>query len=117
VDQWGERVRELDCDFVVLGHTQIQGMRTFGDLIVVNPGSVGLARDGGGNACYAVYTRGEVESKRVPYDVGRTIGDLRAAPLANHVIEGLEAALCPGSRADHSCEPERCMERSLMPGR
>ena len=30
VDQWGERVKELDCDVVVLGHTHIQGMRAFG---------------------------------------------------------------------------------------
>jgi len=47
MDQWGERVRELDCDFVLLGHTHIQGMRTFGKVTVVNPGSVGLAATAG----------------------------------------------------------------------
>ena len=47
-DEWGESVRGLDCDVVVLGHTHVQGMHAFGDLTVVNPGSVGLARDGGG---------------------------------------------------------------------
>jgi hypothetical protein len=35
--------------------------------------------------------------KRVPYDVGHTIGDLRAAPLPEQVIEGLERVLRPAS--------------------
>jgi putative phosphoesterase len=55
MDQRGERVADLDADFVLLGHTHVQGMRTFGKVTVVNPGSVGLARDRGGEACYAVF--------------------------------------------------------------
>ena len=76
-DEWGASVQGLDCDLVVLGHTHVQGVRTFGDVAVVNPGSVGLARDGGGEACYAVYDGGEIELKRVTYPVGRTVRDLR----------------------------------------
>jgi putative phosphoesterase len=110
VDQWGERVKELDCDVVVLGHTHIQGMRTFGKLTVVNPGSVGLARDGGGEACYAVYDGGDIELRRVPYEVGRTIRDLRAAPLAKHVIAGLEAVLRPPYVDELSCDKGTSME-------
>jgi len=93
MDQWGGRVKDLDCEFVLLGHTHVQGMRTFGRLTVVNPGSVGLARDGGGEACYAVIERGPVTLKRAPYDVDTTVRDLRAAPSPKHVIEGLEAVL------------------------
>jgi putative phosphoesterase len=92
-DQWGERVKDLNCDFVLLGHTHIQGLRTFGAMTVLNPGSVGLSRDDGGEASYAVLEGGQVNLKRVPYDVDRTIGDLRRAPLPEPVIEGLEAVL------------------------
>ena len=42
MEQWGERVSGLESDFVLLGHTHVQGMRTFGKVSVVNPGSVGL---------------------------------------------------------------------------
>jgi putative phosphoesterase len=93
MDQWGERVAGLGEDYVLLGHTHIQGMERFGTLTVVNPGSVGLARDGGGEACYALYDGREMALKRVPYDVERTIANLRAAPLPAHVFEGLAAVL------------------------
>jgi putative phosphoesterase len=93
MDQWEDRVRGLDADFVLLGHTHIQGMRTFGKTTVVNPGSVGLARDAGGEACYAVFAEGQVELKRIPYDVERTIAILRKAPLAQQVIDGLAGVL------------------------
>jgi predicted phosphodiesterase len=92
-DQWGERVQGLDADFVLLGHTHVQGMRTFGATTVVNPGSVGLARDVPGEACYAVCEGGAVRLKRVPYDVGRTLAALRQAPLPAGVIAGLAAVL------------------------
>jgi putative phosphoesterase len=91
-DQWGERASGLDADFVVLGHTHVQGLRTFGKTTVVNPGSVGLARDGVG-ACYAVYEGGQVRLGRVPYDVARTVAALRKAPLPRGVIEGLVRVL------------------------
>ncbi len=48
MDQWEERTKGLEEDFVLLGHTHAQGMRSFGKLRLVNPGSVGLARDRGG---------------------------------------------------------------------
>jgi putative phosphoesterase len=97
MDQWGERVKDLVCDVVLLGHTHIQGQRTFGTTTVLNPGSVGLNLDDRGEAGYAVLEGGQVILKRVPYEVDRTIGDLRAAPLPQPVIEGLEAVLRSGA--------------------
>jgi len=95
-EQWGDRVRGLDADFVLLGHTHVQRMRTFGKTTVVNPGSVGLARDGGGEACYAICDGGRMETKRIPYDVGRKVGALSQAPLSREVIESLAAVLAGG---------------------
>ena len=92
-DQWGTRVKDLDADFVLLGHTHVQGLRSFGKVTVVNPGSVGLARDRGGEACYAVYEGGQVRLKRIPYDVQGTLAALRKAPLSARVIDGLATVL------------------------
>jgi putative phosphoesterase len=97
-DQWGERVRGLDDDFVLLGHTHVQGMRTFGKTTVVNPGSVGLARDRGGEACYAVCAGGEMQLKRIPYEVDSTVTALRQAPLPPSVIDRLVGVLRGPSR-------------------
>ncbi|MGO8745110.1 MAG: metallophosphoesterase family protein [Thermoguttaceae bacterium] len=93
MDQWGARIVGLEADFVLLGHTHVQGLRTFGRFTVVNPGSVGLARDHRGKACYAVYEEGRMELKQIPYAVGRTAALLRAAPLSDRVIEGLVGVL------------------------
>jgi hypothetical protein len=62
---------------------------------VVNPGSVGLARDKSGDACYAVLAGGEIALKRIPYDVAETVRELRRAPLPPDVISGLIQVLTP----------------------
>jgi putative phosphoesterase len=89
MDAWGERVAGLADDYVLLGHTHVQGLRGFGRTTVVNPGSVGLARDRGGEACYAVFEADQMILKRVPYDVDRTVALLRAAPLLGPVLDML----------------------------
>src|SRR5208337_4876744 len=90
---WENRVKDLDGDFVLLGHTRIQGMRTFGKLTVVNPGSVGLARDQAGVACYATFAHDRVTLKRIPYDVERVVQLFRGAPLAASTIDWLAGVL------------------------
>jgi putative phosphoesterase len=92
-DQWGERIARLADDYVLLGHTHVQGMRDFGKVTVVNPGSVGLARDRRGEACYGVYENGSLQLKRCRYNVERTIATLRAAPLPRPVVDGLAQVL------------------------
>ncbi len=60
---------------------------------MVNPGSVGLARDVAGEACYAVCDAGQVRLKRVSYDVDRTLSLLWQAPLPAPVLAGLSRVL------------------------
>jgi len=105
MDQWDSQIAGIDADFILLGHTHVQGARTFGRVTVVNPGSVGLARDHRGKACYVVYRDGRMELKQIPYEVRRTAALLRAAPLPKHVIEGLVGVLgCEGCNAE-GCSP------------
>lgn len=85
-------VAGIMADFILLGHTHVQFQRQFGPLTVVNPGSVGLARDGG-QACYAVLCDGSMELKRIAYDVERTIEALREAPISAFSINRLTAIL------------------------
>jgi putative phosphoesterase len=93
IDQWEERVSELQEEFVLLGHTHIQGIRSFDRITVVNPGSVGLARDQPGKACYAVFRDGRMELKHIDYPVERTAALLRTAPLPYPVVDGLIGVL------------------------
>jgi putative phosphoesterase len=98
MDRWGERIEGLDSDFILIGHTHVQGMKRFGEVTVVNPGSVGLARDHNGEACYAIHDGTRMALRRVPYDVNRTIADLKSSSLTPRVISGLSAVLMPPAR-------------------
>jgi putative phosphoesterase len=86
-------VAGVEADFLLLGHTHLPLHQRVGNLTVVNPGSVGLPRDSGGKANYAVYEQGTVTLKQVAYDVEGTIADLRQGPLSTAVVERLAALL------------------------
>jgi hypothetical protein len=73
----------------------LSDLRRFSRLTVVNPGSVGLNRDGSGKACYAVYDDDGMTLKRVDYDVDRTVAALRSSPLPQTVVCKLEFMLRP----------------------
>ncbi len=86
-------VANVSADFLLLGHTHLPLHQRLGNLTIVNPGSVGLPRDSGGKANYAVYEQGEITLKQIAYDVEATIADLRRGPLSAAVVEQLAALL------------------------
>jgi len=85
-------VSGIDADLVLLGHTHVQYEAKIGRKLVVNPGSVGLARDGG-KACYALLVDGQIQLKRLEYDVQRTISAILEAPLSEQTRNLLTAVL------------------------
>jgi putative phosphoesterase len=82
-----ERLREaygqLGVPVAVYGHIHHAYVRRVNGLTVVNCGSVSLALDGDIRAAYAVIEDGEVEIRRVPYDVERVAADLVAIEYPN----------------------------------
>jgi putative phosphoesterase len=85
-------VENLTDHVVLLGHTHIQFRKQVGDTLVVNPGSVGLARDGG-KACYAVLENNEITLHRIPYEVERTIKALWNSSISTKSKESLAQVL------------------------
>lgn len=80
---WAERTANVDADFVLVGHTHTPFDLDLGRLRVVNPGSVGLPRDGDPRASYAVLDTetGAVTFRRVAYDVEEAVAAVEATPL------------------------------------
>ncbi|SFR32408.1 metallophosphoesterase family protein [Halogeometricum limi] len=76
-----------DEDVLVLGHTHVQGHRTFDGGIVMNPGSVGQPRDGDHRAAYAILDLDEmtVEERRVDYDVDAVVDAVEEAGLPERI--------------------------------
>jgi putative phosphoesterase len=76
--EW-QKFEAVDADIVLLGHTHYPMAQEHGQKLIVNPGSVGQARDGSGAACYAILDTGSrtAELKRVGFDCGEVIRDAK----------------------------------------
>jgi putative phosphoesterase len=75
---WAPRLAGLHVDYVLAGHTHQPYTLRVNGTTVVNPGSVGLSRDGNPRAAYAVIDGDEVQLKRVEYPLGETIAAAEA---------------------------------------
>ena len=85
-------VEHVSEQVVLLGHTHIQFEKLIGDTLVVNPGSVGLARDGG-KACYGILDNGEITLRRIPYNAEETVNTLWKCPVSMTTKEALTRVL------------------------
>lgn len=87
-------------DIILTGHTHKPFARVVGERLVVNVGSVGQPRDGIPRASYAVIENGQVELKRVDYDIDKALHRLRRLPMDTGAIDQLayvlEHATAPG---------------------
>ena len=63
-------------DFLFVGHTHHAFVRQIDETTVVNPGSVGQAKDGEARASYAIWDNGIVELRHANYDVQSVVNDL-----------------------------------------
>jgi putative phosphoesterase len=95
---WKRRLTGIEADVVCVGHTHIQFMIEVDGVRVLNPGSVGQPRDGDPRAAYAVITDGEIELKRVEYDIDAAVAVLARAGLEPGVLEFAEQSLRRGTR-------------------
>ncbi len=81
VEFWSRRLADVDADVVCVGHTHQPYVLEVGDKLVINPGSVGLPRDGDPRASYAVIEDYKVDLKRVEYPVEDAAAIVRASAL------------------------------------
>ncbi len=95
--RWHRAVEQVDADVILVGHTHMPVVFEVGDKLVVNPGSVGLQRDGDPRASYAVFENGRPMLRRVPYAVEITVGATRAWGLPRDVADALAHVYETGS--------------------
>ena len=87
---WERRLQNVDADIVCVGHTHMQFKLEVNDKIVLNPGTVGLPRDGDTRAAYAIIEDGRIELRRIAYPVERTIDRIHEMPWPLRAKEMLE---------------------------
>ena len=94
---WARRLDGVRADVVCVGHTHHQFAFDLGGTLVVNPGSIGLPRDGDPRAAYAVIDGPHVDLKRVEYPVEDAVRRVEASPLPERAKEMLAAVYRTGS--------------------
>jgi predicted phosphodiesterase len=94
-DEIEDELDDIIAEYILVGHTHLQYIKKLDYSLIVNPGSVGLARDGG-QACYAVYENGNTILQRIEYDSDKTVFDLMKAPIPDNCKEGLKSVLETG---------------------
>ena len=73
--------QRLDATVIKIAAAIEDDLLDAGGVMVINPGSVGLPRDGDWRASYAVWEDGKVTLKRVEYDVERAVRSVEESPL------------------------------------
>jgi putative phosphoesterase len=97
---WEPRLKGYRVDFACVGHTHTQYKLPVGRTTVVNPGSVGLSRDGDPRVRYAVIEDGRVELKQVAYDVEATVAAVGRTELPQ-LAKSMLADIYRGGRYVH----------------
>jgi putative phosphoesterase len=90
---WAKRLQNVEADVVCVGHTHIQFSIQVNGVLVVNPGSVGLPRDGDPRAGYAIIDDNKIEMRRVNYPIEETIARIEEMPWPRRAKELLGQTL------------------------
>jgi predicted phosphodiesterase len=77
-ETWAARLAGIDADYVLVGHTHVQFSLEVGRTTVINPGAVGLPRDGDPCVRYAILDDDRLELKSCPYPVEKTVAQVLA---------------------------------------
>lgn len=103
---WTRRLENVDADVVCVGHSHMQFKLKVGGKTVLNPGSVGLPRDGDPRAAYAIIEDGRIELKRVEYPIDETVAAVQAAPWPDRAKTMLTHVLRHGRLPRETGTPE-----------
>ena len=98
LESWQLRLRNVEADFVCVGHTHVPYQLDLEKTQIINPGSVGQPRDGDPWASYAIIESGNVSFRRVEYDVAATVDHMKAAGLDDETIAITEMVLKTGGK-------------------
>lgn len=88
-----EKLADLDADTIIVSHTHVPYIRQIGQKLLVNPGSIGLPRDGVPEISYILFDSGAPVLLRTPYDIERTVTDLDKMEVSADVKEKLAHVL------------------------
>jgi predicted phosphodiesterase len=94
--RWLTEVEGISADLVLVGHTHVPFVQSFGSRHVVNPGSLGQPKTGSPQARYAIWEDGKIELKSYSYPIERAVAKVQALPIPENLRDELSAILRTG---------------------
>jgi protein phosphatase len=101
--RWEKESETAAADVLLTGHTHIPFIRTFGERIVANPGSIGQPKTGSPLASYAVWD-GRLELHSHRYDWETTARKIEKLPIPPNVKRDLTGVLRTGGLVERGDE-------------
>jgi diadenosine tetraphosphatase ApaH/serine/threonine PP2A family protein phosphatase len=96
-EQWTSALDGLVGQTVLVGHTHLAFVRSVSGGLVVNPGSIGMPRDGNPHGSYAIIDDGAVQFRRIAYDPEPMLARLRSLDLPDRVLTQLTRTFRTGT--------------------
>jgi putative phosphoesterase len=109
-ETWSRRLQNVQADIVCVGHSHMQFNLQVDGTVVLNPGSVGLPRDGDPRAAYAIIDENRIELKRVSYPVEESVARVESMPWPRRAKDLLGHVLRFGRLPGALLDPEAEME-------
>jgi putative phosphoesterase len=97
VDFWTRRLQNVEADVICVGHTHQPYVLEVGDKLVINPGSIGQARDGDPRASYAMIEDNRVDLRRIEYPIEDALSVISSSNLPDAAKDQLAEVLKTGS--------------------
>lgn len=117
---WARRVQNAQADIVCVGHSHMQFNLLVDKTVVLNPGSVGLPRDGDPRAAYAIIEDNRIELKRVAYPVEETVRKIEAMDwprrARDQMIQVLRTGRLQGTTPDPDADDDADTAPDLAAG-
>jgi len=96
-ERWVEALDGLVGKTVLVGHTHWPFARSIDGGLVINPGSIGMPKDGNPHGSYAIIEDGVVTFRRVAYDPEPMLARLRELELPQRVLSQLVHTFTTGT--------------------
>jgi protein phosphatase len=96
-DLWATELKQVEADFLLVGHTHTPFIRRIGSKTIVNPGSLGQPKTGKADACYAVWEDGVFHLKQLAYPVDCAVRRIENLPVPADIRHDLITVLRTGS--------------------
>ncbi|MFL5329427.1 MAG: metallophosphoesterase family protein [Gemmataceae bacterium] len=82
---WTRRLEGVDAEIICVGHTHQPYAFEVAGKLVINPGSVGLQREGDPRVSYAILDGSQVLLRRIEYPIEQTVAAVEATNLPDEV--------------------------------